>query len=376
MKKVLLIFESRASYGYSKNLYNLLKNDKNFKIKTLVTGTHLSKELGSSISNLNKDKIKIDYKINFENKNFAYGIGKLIIKFSKILQNYKPNIVIIFGDRVELMSFAIGCCYNQNIILAHIQAGDRSGHIDDMTRMALAKMAHLHFPATKIAYDRLIKLGEERERIFLVGAPQLDDIEYKNLITYKSFLIQNRKVNINEKYVVVLQHPVFKDQDIYEKIFLETLKACQRLNYKKYIIYPNYDPGYKTIINSLNKIKYNKKKFIIFKNLNRQDFLKLVVNSSALIGNSSAGILESASLKIGAVNIGDRQNLREKGKNVFDASYNHNDILKKIKKAILIKKKIKNIKNLHGDGKSSQRIYSVLKKIKINNKILIKNTIY
>ena len=376
MKKVLLIFESRASYGYSKNLYNLLKNDKNFKIKTLVTGTHLSKELGSSISNLNKDKIKIDYKINFENKNFAYGIGKLIIKFSKILQNYKPNIVIIFGDRVELMSFAIGCCYNQNIILAHIQAGDRSGHIDDMTRMALAKMAHLHFPATKIAYDRLIKLGEERERIFLVGAPQLDDIEYKNLITYKSFLIQNRKVNINEKYVVILQHPVFKDQDIYEKIFLETLKACKRLNYKKYIIYPNYDPGYKTIINSLNKIKYNKKKFIIFKNLNRQDFLKLVVNSSALIGNSSAGILESASLKIGAVNIGDRQNLREKGKNVFDASYNHNDILKKIKKAILIKKKIKNIKNLHGDGKSSQRIYSVLKKIKINNKILIKNTIY
>ena len=167
MKKVLLIFESRASYGYSKNLYNLLKMDKNFKIKTLVTGTHLSKELGSSVSNFSKDKIKIDYKINFENKNFAYGIGKLTIEFSKILKNYKPNIVIIFGDRVELMSFAIGCSYNQNILLAHIQAGDRSGHIDDMTRMALAKMAHLHFPATKIAYDRLIKLGEERKRIFL-----------------------------------------------------------------------------------------------------------------------------------------------------------------------------------------------------------------
>ncbi len=376
MKKVLLIFESRASYGYSKNLYNLLKSDKNFKIKTLVTGTHLSRELGSSVSSFNKDKIKIDYKVNFENKNFAYGIGKLTINFSKILQNYKPNIVIIFGDRVELMSFAIGCSYNQNIVLAHIQAGDRSGHIDDMTRMALAKMAHLHFPATKIAYDRLIKLGEERKRIFLVGAPQLDDIEYKNLIAHKSFLIQKKRVDINEKYIVVLQHPVFKDQDIYEKIFLETLIACQKLNCKKYIIYPNYDPGYKTIINSLNKIKYNKKKFVIFKNLSRPDFLKLVVNSSALIGNSSAGILESASLKIGAVNIGDRQNLRERGKNVFDADYDYNDILKKIKKAISIKKKIKNIKNLHGDGKSSQRIYSVLKKIKINNKILIKNTTY
>ena len=166
MKKVLLIFESRASYGYSKNLYNLLKKDNNFQIRTLVTGTHLSKELGSSIKNLNKDKIKIDFKINFENKNFAYGIGKLTIKFCKILKNYKPNIVIIFGDRVELMSFAIGCSYNQNIILAHIQAGDRSGHIDDMTRMALAKMAHIHFPATKKAYNRLIRLGEEKKRIF------------------------------------------------------------------------------------------------------------------------------------------------------------------------------------------------------------------
>jgi|TARA_B100001057_G_C22867141_1_gene957045 UDP-hydrolysing UDP-N-acetyl-D-glucosamine 2-epimerase len=376
MKKVLLIFESRASYGYSKNLYNLLKKDNNFQIRTLVTGTHLSKELGSSIKNLNKDKIKIDFKINFENKNFAYGIGKLTIKFCKILKNYKPNIVIIFGDRVELMSFAIGCSYNQNIILAHIQAGDRSGHIDDMTRMALAKMAHIHFPATKKAYNRLIRLGEEKKRIFLVGAPQLDDINYKNLITNKSFFVRNKKINIDEKYLVVLQHSVFKDQKIYEKRFSETLKACQKFNYKKYIIYPNYDPGYKAIISSLNKIRYNKKKIIIFRNLDRSDFLKLVANSSALVGNSSAGILESPSLKIGVVNIGDRQNFRERCKNIYDADYNHKDIYKKIKKAVSIKHKIKNIKNLHGDGKSSQRIYSVLKKIKIDNKILIKNTTY
>lgn len=376
MRKVLLIFESRASYGYSKNLYNLLKKDKNFEIKTLVTGTHLSKELGSSIKNFNKDKIKIDFKINFENKNFAYGVGKLIIKFCKILKNYKPNIVIIFGDRVELMSFAIGCSYSQNIVLAHIQAGDRSGHIDDMTRMALAKMAHIHFPATKKAYNRLIKLGEEKKRIFLVGAPQLDDIKYKKLITNKCFFVNKKKINVNEKYLVVLQHSVFKDQDIYKKRFLETLKACQKFNYKKYIIYPNYDPGYKAIIKSLTKIKYQKKNIIIFKNLNRSDFLKLVVNSSALVGNSSAGILESASLKIGVVNIGDRQNLRERNKNVFDADYNHKDIYKKIKKAISIKDKIKNIKNIHGDGKSSQRIYSVLKKIKIDNMILTKNTTY
>ena len=212
MKKILLIFESRASYGYSKNLYKLLVKDRNFSVKTLITGTHLSKELGSSFKNLNNDKIKINYKIQFKNKNFAYGIGKLIIDFNKILRNYKPHIVIIFGDRAELMSFAIICGYNNNIALAHVQAGDRSGHIDDMTRMALAKISHIHFPATKKAYERLIKMGEEKKRIFLVGAPQLDDINYKELIKKDSFYIQNNKIEINKGYLVILQHPVFKDQ--------------------------------------------------------------------------------------------------------------------------------------------------------------------
>lgn len=376
MKKILLVFESRASYGYSKNLYGLLKKDKNFQIKTLITGTHLSKELGSSINNLKLDNIKIDFKINFEKKNFAKGIGKLIIKFSKILEFYRPNIVIIFGDRVELMSFAICCSYNQNIALAHIQAGDRSGHIDDITRMGLAKLAHIHFPATKKAYQRLIKMGEEKKRIFLVGAPQLDDIKYKELTKIKNCFIQKKRIDLREKYIVILQHSVFKDQNNYKKIFFETIKACKRFKCKKYIIYPNYDPGYKSIIKTINNLNDKNDKFIVFKNLMRKDFLKLVANSSALIGNSSAGILESASLKIGVVNIGDRQNLREKGNNIFNAKYNSLDIYKKIKKAFLIKKKLKNIRNLHGDGKSSKRIYNVLKKIKIKKELFNKNTTY
>ena len=149
MKKILLILESRASYGYSKNLINLLKNDKKFLVKTLITGTHLSKELGSSYKNILKDKIRINYKLSFDQSNFSNGIGKLITNFSKIKKKFKPNIVIIFGDRVELIGIAISCCYSDNIALAHVQAGDRSGHIDDMTRMTLSKLSHIHFPATK-----------------------------------------------------------------------------------------------------------------------------------------------------------------------------------------------------------------------------------
>ncbi len=173
---------------------------------------------------------------------------------------------------------------------------------------------------------------------------------------------------------MILQHPVFKDQDKYKKIFNETLKACEKFKIKKYIIYPNYDPGYHLIIKNLRKIK--DKNFHIFKNLDRDSFLTLVAHSQCLIGNSSAGLLESPSLKVGAVNIGDRQNFREKCSNVFNAKYNSKDIVIKIKKAIDAKSKFSNIKNIHGDGKSSMRIYKILKKLKLTKSLLNKNTTY
>lgn len=374
MRKILFILESRASYGYSKNLLEILKTKKNIKCKTLVTGTHLSKELGNSVKEIVNDKIKIDYKLSFKNKDFSYGVGKLILDFKKILNKFNPDIVVIFGDRVELMSIAICCAYSKKIV-AHIQAGDRSGHIDDMTRMALAKICHIHFPATKLAANRLIRLGEQKKRIFLVGAPQLDDINYNKLQKTNKLTINSVKINLEEKYLVVLQHPVFKDSKDYYKIFKKTLEACSKTKLKTYIIYPNYDPGYKSIIKLIQKYK-KKVNFIVFKNINREKYLILVTHSSALIGNSSSGILESPSLRVGTINIGDRQNFREQNKNIYNVGYNNKEILKKINIAIRNKNKFLKIKNIHGDGYSSKRIAKVLQNIKIDNDLYNKNTTY
>ena len=166
MKRILLVLESRASYGYSKNLLQILKKDKKIITKTVVTGTHLSKELGYSVKNLKADNVKIDYRLNFNNKDIVDGIGKLILEANKVINDFKPNIVVIFGDRIELIPFAISCSYRNDVLLAHVQAGDRSGHIDDMTRMTLAKLCHIHFPATMLAQKRLIKLGEQKKKNF------------------------------------------------------------------------------------------------------------------------------------------------------------------------------------------------------------------
>ncbi len=376
MKKILLVLESRASYGYSKNLFKILKKDKNIRAKTVVTGTHLSKELGYSIKNFKTDNIKIDYKVNFHNKNIVVGIGKLIIEANKVISNFMPDIVIIFGDRIELLPFAISCSYRNDVLLAHVQAGDRSGHIDDMTRMTLAKLCHIHFPATKIAQKRLIKLGEQKKRIFLVGAPQLDDINFKELSKINNLKIGKKFFNLKKlEYFVLLQHPVFKNQNEYLNLFKKTIKACNKFNKKIFIIYPNYDPGYKPIIKFLENQK-NKKQFIIIRNLERKKFLALVLNCSCFVGNSSAGLLESPSLKVPVVNIGDRQIYREQNHNIVNSKYMTSDIYRKIKKAQKMKDKLNNIRNIHGDGKSSMRIYKVLKKIKLNKFFLNKDTTY
>jgi len=240
--------------------------------------------------------------------------------------------------------------------------------------MALAKLCHVHFPATEKARNRLIKLGEQKKRIYLVGAPQLDDINYKKLKGQKHIKVNNKVIDLKEKYFVILQHPVFKDQREYLYIFKKTINACLRFKNKIYIVYPNYDPGYKAIITFLKKIK--DKRIIIFKNLERQKFLSLVTHSLALIGNSSSGILESPSLKVPVVNVGDRQNYRELNKNILNANYNVNDIYKKIKLALNFKNKLKKIRNIHGDGKSSLKIYKIIKHLKINNFLLNKDTTY
>tara|TARA_B100000530_G_scaffold336263_1_gene290481 strand:+ start:155 stop:1282 length:1128 start_codon:yes stop_codon:yes gene_type:complete len=375
MIKGLFIFESRASFGYSNNLLKKLKNSKKFKIYTLITGTHLSKELGNSLKDLKLNKIKIDFKFKFNSKNISVGTSNLIKKVDFIINKIKPKFIFIFGDRIELMPIALTAMYN-DVVICHVQAGDKSGHIDDVTRMALAKISHLHFPATEVAKKRLIKLGEEKFRIFKVGAPQLDDI--KKIAFNKNFKFKGLNLK-KEKYFVILQHSVFKDKKNYKKIFLNTLEACLKFDYKIFIIYPNYDPGYKSIIILINKFqKKFPNKIKIFKHIDRNNFLSLIYFSSCFVGNSSCGILETPSLNIGTVNIGDRQEGREQNENIFNSTYESLDIVRAIKRGILYNKKnkYKLIKNIHGDGSSAKRIFKVLNKIGSFKSLLNKKTTY
>ncbi len=380
MKKICVIATSRATYGYKRKIIQQIKKDKSLKLQVIVTGMHLMKKYGYSINELKKDKVPINEKIKIfsnidSNTHFVKGLSTEMYKLSNSFSKLKPDLVLVTGDRAEMFIAAVTAVY-MNIPVAHIQAGDLSGHIDGSVRHAITKISHIHFASCKDSADRVKKMGEQKWRVFNVGAPQLDDLTDFNK---KLKIKQNIKVLLNQKYFLVIQHPVLVEKNETFKNFRNTLIATEDFkDYKKIIIYPNVDSGNKKIIQLIKKYK-KKNDFIIFKNIEREIFKRILKNSKLILGNSSCGILEAPTFKIPAINIGNRQRDRMQAVNVINSEYE----VKKIKKALnralkdkFFKLKLKNCKNPYGAGKSSEKIIKIIKRIKFNQRLLDKRMIY
>ena len=384
MKKrtICVIASSRATYGYKKNILKLLQNDKDIDLKVIVTGMHLSKKHGYSVKELLIDKIKIFKKIHTNIKsdsktNHVKSLSTEIFELSAVLEKIKPDLLLVTGDRAEMFAAAFTAAY-MGIPIAHIQAGDLSGHIDGSVRHAITKISHIHFASCKDSALRVKKLGEQSFRIFNTGAPQIDDFYNKKTKDIKYFE-KKYKITFNKKIFLILYHPVLFEIVDAEKQIIQILDAVSEFNeYKKIIIYPNIDVGNSKIIKTFKK--FNKKKdFQIFKNLNRDDFIFLLKKASILIGNSSCGILEASSFKLPVINIGNRQRGRLQSSNIINAKNSSKEIILAINKALYNKnflQKLKKCTNPYGNGKSSLKIVKILKKININKKLLDKINTY
>ncbi len=384
MKKrtICIIASSRATYGYKKNIIKILQKDKNIDLKVVVTGMHLSKNHGYSVKDLYEDKVKIFKKININIKkdNKVYHVKSLsseISKLSTIYNKIKPSIVLVTGDRAEMFAAAFAAVY-MGIPVAHIQAGDLSGHIDGSARHAITKISHLHFASCRDSAERVKKLGEQKFRIFNTGAPQIDDFQSKNKINEKNFQ-KKYKLDIKKKFFLVIYHPVLFELKKIKKQISELFNSLRKFKqFQKIIIYPNIDVGNKTIINEFNKLK-KISDFQVFENFKRSEYIYLLSKASILIGNSSSGILEASSFKLPVINIGSRQRGRLQSNNILNSSNSSKQIEKTIKYILRNKKfinKVKKCKNPYGDGKSSARIVKILKNIKIDNKLLDKINTY
>ena len=369
LNHILFVFDSRATFSYSNNVLQKIIKDKKLKYSTLITGNYLDKKLGVGLNVFRKNNIKVTNKAKFlsstsKKNSWPINLGRAIVEYSKQISKIKPDLIILTGDRIETLAACVTATY-LNIPIAHIQAGDKSGHVDDIARAAIAKMAHIHFASCTDSAKRLKKWGEQNNRIFNVGAPQLDDI---------SKFLKKKRIPQKKKSIIIIFHPVLDEISEYKKNITNLFKSILKFDYNYRWIYPNNDFGYKILIKFFRS--YNaRKKVQIIKNLDRDEFLDLMLNSDAMIGNSSSGIIEAPSFKLPVINIGNRQHMRPQAKNIVNSSYNEKDITKKIKLIFNNKnfvKKNKNINNLYYKKNSSEQILKILKKLKKKDELFKK----
>lgn len=380
-RKICVVTGTRADYGIYYSLLKGILDSNALSLYLIVTGMHLMKEFGYSVKEIKKDGFPIYQKvyINYseDSRRFqAVSIGKAIAAFAQTFSRLQPSIVVVLGDRGEMLAAAIAANY-LSIPVAHIHGGEISGHVDGIVRHAITKLAHIHFPATEGSQARLLKLGEEKWRIFVAGALALDRILHEKLTTAKE-LFDKYGIDCSLPLLILVQHPINTEADQAAEQIKLSLQALVSFVLPVIVIYPNADTGGRSMIEVI-KTMQNKKTIIVIKNLPHKDYLALLKIAAVLVGNSSSGIIEAPSFKLPFVNIGKRQTGREHGANVINAPNNKDAIIKAIKKALYDKEFLAFVRkgqNPYGDGNAARRMVNVLSSIKLNKKMLEKKLTY
>jgi len=381
MRKIAVMTGTRAEYGNLKPLLKAINKHPRLDLALIVTAMHLSKEFGYTIKEIRKDGFRVDTKVEMLHAEdtgaaMAESIGKCVIRMVGVLEQIKPDILLLLGDRAEMLAGAVAAAY-MGIPIAHLHGGDVSSSVDESVRHAITKLAHIHFPATRGSANRIIKMGEDPSRIFVVGALTMDTILNEKL-PKRAELSKKYGFDLSKPILLVLQHPIVTEADEAAGQMKETLDAIVELKHQTILIYPNADAGGRRMIKVIKK--YEKYPFIeSFKSIPYADYLGLMRVASVMVGNSSSGIIEAPAFRLPVVNIGTRQKGRERSTNVIDVGYNRREIVKAVKKALHDRKfraKVKKCKNPYGDGKASQRIVKELSKIKITPELLQKRITY
>lgn len=380
-RKIAVVTGTRAEYGIFVPVLKAIELHQKLELSLIVTGMHLSKEFGYTIREIEKDGFKIDAKVNMLNKedtgaSMARSVGKCLVGMVEALELINPDVLLLLGDRGEILASAIASTY-MNIPIAHIHGGEVSGSVDEPVRHAITKLSHIHFVATDESANRIIKMGENPSSVFVVGAPRIDTILSAKLDSHED-IKQKHNLDLSKPILLVIQHPVTTEANDAARQIRETLDAILELKMQTILIYPNADAGGRRMIQVIKE--YEKYSFIkTFKSLPHEEYLSLMKTVSVMVGNSSSGIIESSSFKLPVVNIGTRQERRERAENVIDVNYNKKEIVDAIKKVLYdqdFKEKVKKCKNPYGDGKANERIVKILSEIEITPKLLQKRITY
>lgn len=368
---ICVITGSRAEYGLLKPLIEEIQSEVSLNLRLVVTGMHLSPEFGLTYQQIEKDGLTIHRKIEtLLSSDTPVGIAKSmgigIIGFADAFEELKPDIILVLGDRFEIFS-AVSAALVARIPVAHIHGGEiTEGAFDDSLRHCITKMSHLHFTSTGEYRRRVIQLGESPERVFNVGAIGLDNINRLALLG-RNELENELGIKFAKRNFLVTFHPVTLERNTSESQFNELLEALDDQK-DAFVVFtrPNADTDGR-IINKMIDEYTNARKGTskAFASLGQLRYLSLMSQVDAVIGNSSSGIIESPSFKIGTINIGDRQRGRIKAESVIDCEPFKQSIRDAIEKLFTesFRNRLKNIVNPYGKGDTAKKIVAVLKNI-------------
>ncbi len=370
MKKICVVIGSRANYSSIKSAMHAINNHADLELQLIVGASAILDRYGSVINLIEKDGFSASARVHMliegeTPATMAKSTGLGLLELPTLFEQMKPDVVLTVGDRFETMATTLAAAY-MNIPVAHTMGGEVSGTIDESIRHAVTKFAHIHFPASEGARERIIRLGELPNHVHLVGCPRIDlvaDILKANEVLLESALFDKgvgEKLNFDKPFILVSQHPVTSEYGAGEAQITMTLEAIRELDLPAIVLWPNADAGSEDIARGIRKWRERKMDFNMhfFKNLPIETYVRLMRKTACLVGNSSSGIREGAFIGTPVVNIGTRQTARDRGSNVLDVSYVKDEIKDAIARQVSHGPYA--MEPIYGDGHAGQRIANIL----------------
>jgi UDP-hydrolysing UDP-N-acetyl-D-glucosamine 2-epimerase len=380
VRKVCVVVGSRANYSSIKSAMRAIEDHRGLELQLVVGASALLDRYGSVAELIERDGFEAAERVFMliegeTPSTMAKSTGLGLLELPTAFERLRPDVVITVGDRFETMATALAATY-MNIPLAHTMGGEVSGNIDESIRHAVTKFAHVHFPASKGAGERIVKLGEEPENVHVVGCPRMDLVAEvledgsDGLSDLLEFGVGGQ-FSLDEPFLIVSQHPVTTEYGDGKRQIQETMKAVQELDVPAIVLWPNADAGAEHIAAGMRQWREHNddSKLHFFKNLETSDYIKLMARTACLVGNSSSAIREGAFIGTPAVNIGPRQEGRERGSNVADVEYKRSQITEAVRAQMANGRYA--AEPIYGDGHAGERIAEILatKSLSIHKRI-------
>jgi len=380
-KKVCILTGTRAEYGLLKPVMYAVQQTPSLKLAVCVAGMHLLRKFGSTGRQVREDGWDELFTVPMQtgrdsHKQQALGLARGVARMADQFEKRGIDIVLVLGDRIEALAAALAGTLCGKVV-GHIHGGEVAvGQQDEAIRHAISKLAHLHFAATSEAARRLKRMGEQLWRIHRTGAPGLDDL-YRTPLPDDDWIRRHLKMPGYAQFLLLVQHPVSRQPDAEYQRMLTTLKAAAEVGLPILAIWPNSDPGHSGITKALRQMK-GQIPLKVARSLPREDFLKALFAAAAIVGNSSAGIIEAPAAGTPTVNIGPRQDGRQRDRRtVFDCPYQMRPIVQALRQAVRLKPRLRPYrKTVYGDGQAAARIVRVLAEVQIDEALLKKRNAY